>query len=223
MEEMEAILGRMVERQNQAAIGRGELLLDQREKITEEAKFKHYLITERGTKVKLMEGENWFDMLHGVFHEPIDTQKDEIRRDSGETRICFDVDTESSVCSVKNMSTINKLFLTKKKKKDNSKTKDDDDDDDDDENSCCDADASMDDEEEEDDDDANEDKKVKFSSSSSTTCTLGSSPVALPRTQMRVLNPGDRIRIFFPNGKQLMIVDEAHLTYAMIEEEDEDE
>ena len=188
METMEAILGRMVETQNQATIGRGELLLDQREKITEEAKFKHYLITERGTKFKLMEGENWFDMLFGVFHEPIDTQNDESRRDAGETRICFDVDTESSVCSVKNMSTINKLFLTKKKKKDNSKTKDDDDDDDDDENSCCDADA-----------------------------------VALPRTQMRVLNPGDRIRIFFPNGKKLMIVDEVHVTYARIEEKDQDE
>jgi len=67
----------------------GELKLKDTEWITRESPAKHFLRHSRG-KVKLLQGENWFDicLLHGIFHEPLREHESM----TAQTRIYFDVD-----------------------------------------------------------------------------------------------------------------------------------
>lgn len=82
----------------------GEMELDDREAMTHGSPTKHFLRHSRG-KETLLQGENWFDMLHGVFHEPLR----EHSTMTGQTRICFDVDGPH--CIVKSWSTSNKVHF----------------------------------------------------------------------------------------------------------------
>lgn len=69
-----------------------------RHAVTEALPVRLYLDHKRGTIKNLFEGENWFNMLHGVFHE----SKAEIASMSGNTGVCFDID--GSNVSVRNPS-----------------------------------------------------------------------------------------------------------------------
>ena len=62
----------------------------------------------------LEEGENWFDMIHGVFQEPSGC--------SGDTGVCFEVD-ESSGVAVRNTSQDTEISIAR-----NADSDDDDDD-----------------------------------------------------------------------------------------------
>mmetsp|Transcript_823 Transcript_823/g.1298 ORF Transcript_823/g.1298 Transcript_823/m.1298 type:complete len:137 (-) Transcript_823:1159-1569(-) len=83
---------------------RGELKPADKERMSKESPTKHVLHHSRG-KVKLLQGENWFDMLYGVFHEPL---REHLSMTS-QTRICFDVDGPH--CIVKSWSTNNKVHF----------------------------------------------------------------------------------------------------------------
>lgn len=83
---------------------RGELEVEDKERMTCESPTKHFLYHSRG-KVKLLQGENWFDMMHGVFHEPLR----ELQSMTAQTRICFDVDGPH--CIVKSWSSRNKVHF----------------------------------------------------------------------------------------------------------------
>jgi len=124
------------------------MTLEERRIATDRSGFKHILRLESGTPIGLMQGENWFNMLYGVFHE----REEEIRSTSGHTQVCFNVDGPH--CSVKNFSSTNRVGLAK------------------------DSDSSFE---------------------------------PLPRLQMRILQPDERIHIAFPND--MMIVQEITVEY----------
>ncbi|CAB9497763.1 expressed unknown protein [Seminavis robusta] len=114
---------------------------------------KHSLMAGT-TKVELMEGENWFNMMYGVFHE----ERGSTNPTRGDTDICFDV--HASYCVVKNHSMCNDLYLKKAGPE-------------------------------------NEDREFR----------------QVPRLQIRSLCPNDCIRVTFPEGEDLCIVQEQTLIY----------
>lgn len=71
------------------------------------ATIKHCLDHERGTIRNLKQGENWFNMLYGVFHEP----EHEIRTTGGHTGVCFEINGD--YMTVKNHSEYNPMLLSR--------------------------------------------------------------------------------------------------------------
>ena len=90
-------------------VARGEASLGEREATTEKSPVTHYLMIKGGNKVNLMEGENWFNMVHGVFFEPTDI--DNHNPLNSDTRVCLDVDGPH--CAIKNHSQDSKVSLAR--------------------------------------------------------------------------------------------------------------
>ena len=91
-------------------IARGEASLSEREATTEKSPVKHhFLLAEGGRKLDLLEGENWFNMMHGFFHEPTDI--DSNPSTTSDTKVCLNVD--GPYCAIKNYSHENRVNLAR--------------------------------------------------------------------------------------------------------------
>jgi hypothetical protein len=89
-------------------IARGEASLSERQTTTEKSPVKHFVLAEGGKKFDLLEGENWFNMFYGFFHEPTDIDS---KSTTADTRVCLNVD--GPYCAIKNYSHENRVCLAR--------------------------------------------------------------------------------------------------------------
>lgn len=66
---------------------------------------KHCLKHKRGAIRNISEGENWLNMMYGIFHEP----QEEICATNGHTGVCFEMNGE--YLAVKNYSNVNAVLI----------------------------------------------------------------------------------------------------------------